>query len=142
MNANYKSYREECWSRVRLVIQGWQIRTCFAIEREAKARVPRAMALTAKSIRSYINWPDATVVINTPYARFVEGVDDAGNPCTTRRHFVPYTYESMRRWAELHGLDTEKSTGLVVWGYRVPFFSGAIEAVRPQAVADLQRLRI
>lgn len=133
----YRSYLPERLGDIRRVLTGWMTRTCMTMKGAAVKEVPRATGITAKTVQYYIDFPVSTVLVNTPYAKFIEGF-----PQITRRHFVPFTYPAMERWARRKGFDTSKGGGLWTWGYNIPFMQKALDQTTPIARADAQRLRI
>lgn len=134
----YRSYRREREDDIRRAVGGWIFRTAKGIEGTAKRLAPRgASNMLMKSIMAYLEFPISIVAVGVHYAHFVEGY-----PRTTRRHFTPWAVSYMfKRWGNQRGFDTS-SGGLMTWGYRNPFFSNAIKAVTPQAMAQLRSLRL
>lgn len=135
----YRSYRKKAEKRIEKVIGGWMYRTIRGIEGQAKKLAPVGMGTMRRTIRAYFNWPVSTVVVNVPYARFVEGY-----PKITRKHFHSWRNDpTFRNWARRRGFDTSQAGGgLLTWGYKKPFFSNAVTLITPRAMADLRRLRI
>lgn len=144
MASQYTSFLTQRERQLKSVLTGFLVRCCAVVERKAKTWAPAATGTLRKSIYKVVAFPIGSVIVNAPYAKYVEGVDDQGNPRVYYRHFHSWKEDPLfRAWARRRGFDTENpSGGLWVWGYNIPFMRGAMKESIPQLTAELGRLKL
>lgn len=123
---------------INLKLTRWVSSVCFEIKRQASRKAPRATGDLGRKIIVILLGLIGYVTADSPYAKFVEGFYGA-----TRKHFHSWNRDyEFRAWARRKGFDTSKDGGLLVWGYKVPFFSEGVKAGIVFGYALAKRLRI
>lgn len=134
----YISYLTARQAEFNTKLSRWVSSVCFEIKRSASKKAPRATGEMGRKIIVLLLGLIGYVTADSPYAKFVEGFHGA-----TRRHFHSWNRDyQFRAWARRKGFDTSKDGGLLVWGYRMPFFSEGVKSGIILGLALAKRLKI
>lgn len=134
----YISYLPARQAELNAKLSRWVSSVCFEIKRSASKKAPRATGEMGRKIIVLLLGLIGYVTADSPYAKFVEGFHGA-----TRRHFHSWNRDyQFRAWARRKGFDTSKDGGLMVWGYRMPFFSEGVKSGIILGLALAKRLKI
>jgi hypothetical protein len=126
------------------VLNAWSYRVTTAASPKSPVGVTGRLAKDAKHVLIHKGERiESHLGFNLPYAKYVHGVNAEGKWLAPRRHFVPYAIApSLEAWARMHGFDTSKSKGLMVWGEEKadPFLYRTAKQLTPSLIAAFQKL--